>query len=136
MHDSLEKDILIRKSLDSDKNFIYSTWLNGLRYGNPVYEFIDKDSYFKNYQKVIDAILNSSTILVACFHDAQETILGYSVLNHETMHWIFVKPAWRKLGIATALMPKEFTIATHITNVGKAIMIDKYPNAIFDPFQL
>lgn len=128
---------VVRDAMESDFPFIYSTWLKGLRYGNKTYEKMDKDSYFKNYHRIIGNILSrpDAYILVACLNDDPTTILGYSVREGENiLHYIHVKNAFRRFGIGRALSPGKITKVTHVTDVGWAILCEKYPNAVYDPF--
>lgn len=126
----------IREAQESDFAFIYSTWLKGLRYGNDTYEKIDKKAYFEKYHHIIEKILEhpSTYIMVACLGDDPSTILGYAVRSGENIiHYVHVKNAFRRFGIATALAPQKLLKVTHITNVGWSILCEKYPGAVYDP---
>jgi hypothetical protein len=125
-----------REATESDFPFIYSTWLKGLRFGNDVYGLIEQHSYFKNYHRVIEVILNrpDTFINVACLADDPTTILGYAVLGPGMIHYVHVKQAFRRFGIAKELCPKDPKRVTHVTKVGWSILREKFPNCIFDPF--
>lgn len=128
--------ISIRDARPSDKSFIFATWLRGLRYGNDWFTLIDKDTYFQCYHKVLERILVSGvTIKVACLLEDPEVILGYSVSKDSRLDWVFVKKAWRNIGLAKLLIPQDLKTVSHITQVGKAI-IAKTPTVKFDPFNL
>lgn len=132
-----KKDLIsVRAYTPPDKNFILATWLKGLRYGNETFEFIQQDIYFEIYNRVIESILKRDeiSVKVACLKDDPEVILGYSVFENKTVHWIFCKQAWRKIGIARMLLPEGFNRVTHITTAAKAILTHKFPNVIFNPF--
>lgn len=127
----------VREALEADFPFIYSTWLKGLRFGNDVFNLIEQESYFRNYHRAVELILaNPDThIQVACLADDPHTILGYAVLgNNSTLHYVHVKQAFRRFGIAKELCPKEIQRVTHVTKVGWSILKEKHPTAIFDPF--
>ena len=129
-----DKHFEIRSSYESDRNFIYSTWLRGLYYGNDWFKEIPSDIFYKNYQLVIDEILKrpKTQISITCLIDDKDVILGYSVFEESTLHYIFVKDSWRKMGIAKMLAPNPITVCTHLTSVGKNLK-KKY-NIIFNPF--
>ncbi len=132
-----KKDLIsIRDSLPDDKNFIFSTWLKGVYYGNDWFQEIDQDSYFRNYQKIIEKILARPDvrIQVACLRDDPGVVLGYSVLEGDILHYVFCKEVWRGIGLSNDLVPKNIKIVTHLTKPGRAILRAKYPNAIFNPF--
>ena len=129
-----EKNLIIFRPFElADEAFIFTTWLNGLYFGSDsVKKFYDaieitKDQFFKKYHKVIEIILDcpSVNINVACLKEDPDVILGYSVTdtihNEPTLHYVFVKSAWRKMGLAKELIPKDIIRCTHLTKVGRAI---------------
>jgi hypothetical protein len=130
--------ILIRPYKAEDHNLVLSTWLKGLRYGNDWYKLIEQNAYYTNYHKAIEAILNVPTtqVLVASLRDDPDTILGYSVLNKDgsVLHWVFVKSAWRHIGIAKLLSQNVKTV-THVTKAGVSIL-KNHPEVVFNPFLL
>ncbi len=138
---TIDKDSLVatRDYRESDKNFIFSTWLLGLYYGDSWYSDIPKQIFMGNYHKVIEHVLNTPGIVikVACLKDEPEVILGYSILNSDltAMHWVFVKKAWRKIGIAKSLIPVSINTVSNLTHIGKVIL-KRHPALIFNPFAL
>lgn len=121
----------IRDATKEDESFIYSTWLLGLRHGNDWFLSIDKERYFQCYKRIIGVLLENSAVKIACLNDDPDVALGYVVYHNNTAHWLFVKKAWRRLGIAKALYPKEITRWSHMTKLVKKL---KPKNVIFDPF--
>ena len=89
----------------------------------------------ENYHKVAEALIKNCLIKVACLKDDPEVILGYAILSkvHPAIHFFFVKIAWRGIGIARSLVPKDTHSATHLTKVGLSI-IKKHPGIVFNPF--
>lgn len=134
--------VTIRDGKEEDRNFIFSTWLRGLRYGNDWFEAINSTDYYAYYHRNLEVILNLPGVVVkvACLKDDPEVILGYSVYRHisakdvTALDWVFVKSAWRGIGIAKQLVPSNATVTTHLTKVGKSILREKYPNVHFNPF--
>lgn len=129
----------IRAYREADKNFILSTFLKGLYYGDSWFSLIPKDIFMDNYKKVAAALLESKnvTIVVACLPDDPDIILGYSILSTDgiAVHWCFVKTVWRKKGIAKALIPASVTTATHLSALGKTLL-PKLTNSTFNPFRI
>lgn len=133
-----KKDLItIRPATLGDKNFIFATWLRGLRHGNDWFQSIDSDIFFKNYHLAIEHIIARPTtnVAVACLRDEPEVILGYSVFDKDRLHWVFVKKSWRNIGIARSLTPTTITSVTHLTKVGKSLL-SKLPNVVFNPFNI
>lgn len=108
--------------------------MKGTYYGNDWYEEIPQGIFYKNYQKVIDHILAMPEVItkVACLPDVEDVVLGYSVYANDTLHFMFVKESWRKMGIANSLCPKDIKTCTHLTRVGKYLK-RKY-QIVFNPF--
>lgn len=135
----MEKNDLIttRDGVDADRNFILATWLRGLRYGNSWFEAIDQKTYFEFYQRVIETILArpDTVVKVACLKEDPEVILGYAVYAGGRLDWVFVKKAWRSIGVAKSLVPQDITVVSHLTEVGKSIM-RRHPPMVFNPFAL
>ncbi len=90
-----------------------------------------------NYSKIANIIVDNPNTLIkiACLPDDEDVILGYSILsnNFNTIHWCYVKSAWRKQGIARSLLPQYPSRVTHLSSVGKSLM-SKLPTAVFNPF--
>ena len=127
----------IRACNSSDFNFIAATFLKGLYYGDTVFSLMPKHSFMKNYKPVIEALVVKNDVWVACLKDAPEVILGYSIVSKDftTIHWVFVKLAWRKKGIARSMLPQYPTAVTHLTAVGKSLL-PKFKDCVFNPFQV
>lgn len=125
----------VRDFKESDRNFIISTFLKGLYYGDSWYSLIKKNSFMTNYKPVIEALLNKCAVKVACLPDDEDVILGYSILSQDfqSIVWVHVKQSWRGNGIARRLCPSHPKAVTHLTKVGK-ILLDKLDGTVFDPF--
>lgn len=121
----------IRDAVKEDESFIYSTWLLGLRHGNKWFLSIDKETYFQKYKHVIGMLLAKSTIKIACLNEDPDVALGYIVYSGNTVHYTFIKKAWRRLGIAKALYPPDIKRWSHLTRIAESI---KPKDVIFDPF--
>lgn len=136
-----KSDLILIRPLNQrggDYKFIRDSWLDGLFYGNHVFAEIPEYIFKSKYKEIIDYVLNkpATSILVACLKDDPSVNLGYcvshSLADYSLVHWIYVKPAWRNIGIARDLMPPKVQVATHITHVGASLM-RKY-KIVFDPF--
>lgn len=137
MPETIDKRSLIqvRDATLDDLNFIYASWLKGLRYGNDWFRQIDQDAYYKAYHQVLEIILNrpSTAIKVACLVEDPSIIIGYSVFDKSILHWVFVKKPWRNIGICRDLIPTSIDVVTHVTKVGTALL-PKLPGVRFNPF--
>lgn len=127
----------IRDYQTEDANFILATFLRGLYYGDSWFSLIPKDIFMKHYKVVAEALLKTRTVKVACLKEDPSVILGYSILSndYQGIDWVFVKSAWRKQGIGKSLVPQRPSYVTHLTKLGKDLLV-KFPNTVFNPFNL
>jgi hypothetical protein len=129
--------IAIRPYLPNDENFIYSTALSGLYYGDSWFSKIKKMIFINTYREILKTVLAKPTtqVRVACIKDDPDEIKGYCILvnNGSALMWVFVKKDWRKQGIAKALVPDTVTEVTNLTHLGE-ILLKKYPHVSFNPF--
>ncbi len=130
----------IRDMQPDDKNFILATFLRGLYYGDSWFTLIPKAIFMSNYKGVAEHLVSSPkvTVKVACLKDEPGVILGYVILSadFQTVHWTFVKSAWRGKGIAKSLVPRHPAYCSHLSTLGLSLMKSKFPNTVFNPFQL
>lgn len=71
--------------------------------------------------------MNRSSASIACSPEDPDVIVGYLVYEPKTIHYVYVKEAFRKLGICRRLLVEaglfEGTIATHMTFKGRRILL-------------
>lgn len=126
----------LRTHIETDKNFIFATMLRGLFFGNDLYSCIDKKIFYETYEKVLHVILGRPNVevIICCLQEDPNVIIGYAIIeNSNILHWVFVKAAWRKIGIARTMIPSTVSVTTHLTETGKSI-IKRHPGIIFNPF--
>lgn len=125
-------------ALKQYESLIYSTWLRGLRFGNPWFEDISSDAYYEAYHRVVENILSrpGCVVKLAVLSDDEDTCIGWSAAEGNTLHFVFVKGdiQARNRGIATRLLPQNIDVITHLTKTGRVIWKKKFPNAVFNPF--
>lgn len=127
----------IRDYRPSDKAFVMSTFLRGLYYGDSWFSGIPKDIFMENYHAIAEVLLTKSLMKIACLCEDPDVILGYSMLSKDMsiIHFVFVKSAFRKQGIARSLIPKHPDSVSHLTQLGRSVL-HKIPNCVFNPFNL
>lgn len=138
----------VRDAEPTDTSFIMATFLRGLYHGDSeegphvILKFISimpRKVFMDNYKHVAMKLISSpnTVIKVACLIEDPDVILGYSILSSDfqTIHWVYVKSIWRLKGIGKSLIPAYATTASHISHLGRKLMI-KYKDMIFNPFKL
>lgn len=115
----------------SDEGFVYKHWMKGNYHDNDWFSLIHPQVYHKNYHKVLEYLIPRSKIRCACLVDDGDVNIGFSVIEGHKLHWIYVKPSWRRNGIAKKLLVPEIRTVTHLTRFAKII---KPHNWRFNPF--
>lgn len=119
--------IKIRDGILGDENFIYSTWLRPLYYDNKEIGEITKEKFMSAMQSRVTQILKypSVKVKIACLRSDPDVIIGYSVVEWRRLWWVYVKKAWREMGIAKKLVPDNIVSCAYLTRLGKMLK----PNA-------
>lgn len=124
--------------IESYRAFIASNWISTLRETNDWFGLIDKKTFYEVYRRAISGALAKPTtqVALALLADDSDVCLGWAVYEGETLHYVYVKRAMRRQGIARSLVPKTTKTITHLTVPGVVIWKNKFPAAIFNPFVL
>lgn len=132
----------LRQATSDDIPFIYATWLNSYRYDSDLGKGCRNSVFFTEYREVIDRLLNKEDVkvLVACSTDDSTVVYGYLVYEPLTIHYSFVKEAFRKLQIAKMLVKEGLgdrgqTVITHKTSQVEPIL-RTHQEFVFNPFKL
>lgn len=142
--------VTIRDGGERDQAFVFSSWLQSYRssaFARP----IATHTYFDRHHAVLERILARPTtrVVVATPEDAPAVILGWAVTEGllrgsardgataptPTLHYVYVKEQFRKLGIARQLVARigrRFAV-THRTAVVEGAM-RRRPDVVYDPY--
>ncbi len=129
--------VTIRDGNADDRNFILATWLRGLYYGDSWFKEIPKDIFMEYYHRFLEGLLNLPGVIikVSCLKEDPYVILGYAVSRKvkdlTVLDWVFVKDAWRGIGLGRSLVPQTPDAVSHLTKLGKIL---KPVNCVFNPF--
>lgn len=115
--------VKVRKGTIEDMALIYATWLRPLYYDNEEIGEIDKDDFMGAMKRRVEMILKrpSVDVKIACLIDAPDVILGYSIIEWRKLWWVYVKKAWREMGLAKKLVPPYINSCAYLTRVGKIL---------------
>lgn len=123
----------IREATDADKVFIASSWHTSY-WKLHAKERIDGVIYREEMKRYIFNALEKSRVLVAFFPAVPDEVLGYSVVDGTTLHWVYVKSLYRRSGIGSGLVPSGLLYYSHATDtVGKSFA--KSVGVLFNPFR-
>lgn len=144
-----KKDLITcRPGAHTDMAFIYRSTLMGTYHGNrprkgqavdpkcPVDYFssINQDTFMEKYHDYLQQLFDrpGTEIKVACLVEEPDVILGFSVFCRGVLHFVFVKPDWRNIGIGRDLCPSDIQSVTGFTRVGDVIRRKK--GWVFSPW--
>ncbi len=129
--------IKIRKAGEGDKAFVLATWLRSYYNGSQFGSEITPHVYFKWHHALCEAfwIRPTAYALIACNPDDENQIYGWAAmeqsLHGHLVHYVYVKPAFRQMGIAKALLPDSAAVSTHITRMAKRLFPSNY---VYNPY--
>lgn len=112
-----KKLFIFRSGTQGDVNFIFDTWLNGLYFGNDNWRLMKEYTFKRYYQKLLETLLPRCVVNICALADDHDTIVGYCAYRGNILDWVFVKPAWRKIGIAKELIPEGVDTVSHMTRM-------------------
>lgn len=130
---------------ETEKGFVYSTWLKNYKFSSYFAKRIKHAVFYKGHHQIVTHILEKPEVktFVANPKNDPDTILGF--LTCETgekpvVHFVFVKDAFRKMGVATALMRHAEIDPSNLTFTHWTLPVDelirKFPEMIYDPYKL
>lgn len=135
-------NVLIRPAIlteEGDKNFIISSWLKEYRDDSKFLRRVRPWVYYEEHHKRIHKALEQGSTLIAYRSEEPEVILGY-VNYDKILHWIYVRPEFRKEGVATQLL-KDFDLTschfTHWTLSCDTLisrLLEKHPKMNYVPY--
>lgn len=98
--------IRIRPANEEDVPFIFNSWLKSYR-TSPFGKKLSNSIFYPEHHKLLERLLKTSSVLVACSNNDPSQIYGYIctalIEGIFTVHYIYVKHTFRKLGIAKVL---------------------------------
>lgn len=101
-----------RSERPEDRHFVLSSWMRSFEKGGDEARcYADRRRYFEDHQPVVKDILARSSVLVACLPDASDVVVGWMCVEAETLHYIQVKPRFRRSGVASWMLEQFRNVA-------------------------
>lgn len=114
--------------------FIHSSWHTAF-WKTSARKYLTRKAYDEGQDRRIDRLILSSYVIVAFFPEVPDEILGWACLKGDTLHYVYVKAAYRRKGIATGLAAGQILHYTHATDrVGEAFAASI--GATLNPYRL
>ena len=129
-------EIEVRLAKQDDLNFIFSCWLRSYRHASQFAKKISNDIFYKFHHKLIEGIIiRGAQIRIAHPVGDPDTILGFSCLEmwqeKPVVHFVYIKKAFRNMGIAKKLVWETEGFFTHLT---ENLELYRHPNFLYNPY--
>ena len=137
-------EFVLRDRTPEDTSFLYASYLKSFHRGHPV-KFIPNSLYFQPQTELLDFLLDSAHVLLACFPEAPEEIVGWVLYQHLpealVVHYVYVKAMHRgnrigKLMLDSILNGKSLVIATHASDEYVKLKHKLPQRLVYDPHLL
>lgn len=112
-------NVIKRPMAESDLPIIYNGWPKGSWYSGVRGRKGDRAQWFVAFYARARAILKRADVTIACLESDPDFILGYSIIDGETLEWIYVKEDYRKQGIARFLLKDKSVVAVNEKTITK-----------------
>lgn len=124
-------DVAVRPMRDIDTPLIYSSWLRSYR--GSADRRIATDVFYRRHHELVERILRHPDTRVSVLTPADDpnTILGWSCRTGTTLHYVYVKEAFRRLGFG-ARLAEGFSTHTHWTPYGEYLLNGQ----VYDPYAI
>jgi hypothetical protein len=123
--------VVLRDWKPSDRNFVIDSWVRSYRGSTSA--LIPESIYFDSQRRLINALLERCQITIAGFDEDPDTILGWACTSSSAIHYVWVRPQFRKQGIAKAMLAQFINAPAVYTH--KSYAIKKPPTLwSFDPY--
>lgn len=117
----LSDKLQLRPMRPSDEHLVLSSWLRS--YAAKSVDALDYTGrafglFSTDYAPVVRALMARSSVVVACLREEPDSVVGWMAIEDDAVHYVLVKPRWRRLGVARwmlsgiALLPLVFTHRT------------------------
>lgn len=125
----------LRPGMAADQNFIFATWLRSYKHSSQFARRVPDRLFYKFHQAAIARILGRGAETLVCTPPGEpELILGYSVREGVTLHFVYVKKPFRRRGIGLALLRPAPELFTHWTNDWDVLKEKACPDAQYNPY--
>ena len=144
--------LVSRKFRSSDLPYVVSSWLHSMRpsmveesEGAPKLPHevrVRKFIYDRGQRRRIGRLLDDpkTRLLCSVAVEDMDTIVGWAAARGDCLHYVFVRPAFRRNGISRDLLRSLFPAGMRRystrTAKGDSFVASRHPDAVFDPFAI
>jgi GNAT superfamily N-acetyltransferase len=111
-------DLVWRKPEADDLAYIERCWL-AAHLTSDECSRIDRDVYYALYRPAVNELLSRCVVDVACDPTVPTAVLGWMATGEGLLHYVHVRPRWRKLGVATWMLRERRASSGAYTHNGR-----------------
>ncbi|MBU6278588.1 MAG: hypothetical protein KGN78_05035 [Actinomycetales bacterium] len=154
-----ERNYSIVEGLGDARSLIFATWLKSYQNSSLFAKGVPRETFFAQHHKVIERILERAEVRLAVLPDDPSVVFGWSVTEpcqrisivdrdagivrvtpESVVHYVYVKPDFRRYGIAKALLAHvagEPWRYSHSTYILRDLRENKVipDTVIYDPYE-
>ncbi len=133
---------ILRDMTEDDRAFLYNSFLKSYHCTTPI-KYTPHILYYGPQSTIIDYLTDHSNVLIACFPEEPDQIIGYIIYDNTDeafiLHYIYIKNMYRWKNIASSIISqlsnKSLIIATHINdNFDELKHKIPHTRVAYDPF--
>lgn len=133
-------EVEIRPALPDDLNLVRKSWMRSYRKAEAM-QGVSDATYDQQMPERIARLIQSPRVQVLVASPPGDTLTAFGFIvasPPDTLHYLWVKESWRRMGIARRLvshaLPDGIARFTHLTRMGAGVWLSKAHNALYDPF--
>lgn len=130
-----EPMIIKRPMEESDKPFVFSSWLRSYQQSRDVCGVI-APVYYKEQHYIIERLLlRPIDVVVLASEEDPATVIGWMASSQTWLHYLYIKYPFRRMGLAKSLVgdPERWSCYTHRTPVLNRLKLP--PKWDFNPYR-
>lgn len=127
-------EVGVRRATTDDMRFVSASWFESYWKATARDLGVPFGAYKPGQDALIRRLTAAGDVLVAYLISVPDEILGYSVIENETLHYVYVKSVYRRQGIATGLIQHRAARYSHKTRGAKWIAASL--GLTYDPYTL
>jgi GNAT superfamily N-acetyltransferase len=95
--------VAFRPATEVEMPFVFSTWLKNFKESAQPHQGIQ--GYYTGQHRLIELLAaRGASLVLACNREAPEQLLGWVCCEGNTVHYLYVKQVFRRLGIGRKLL--------------------------------
>jgi GNAT superfamily N-acetyltransferase len=106
----------LRPARDADVPFIVKPWLQQLR-DEVSTRFINDRVFFQRHGALVQQLLKESTTIIAYDANDPDHLYGFACGSDRAVHWVYVKGAFRGMGLGRALLERLIGASVGATDI-------------------